>query len=81
MSYQRVDAYLDPLGLVKLPDGTIAHELELAFTDAIPSDPHRVIGPAWCQINAARAREFAFELLVLADQAEHARTSTRREEL
>ncbi len=28
MSYQRVDAYLDPLGLVKLADGTIAHDLE-----------------------------------------------------
>ena len=77
MSYQRVDAHLDPLGLVALPDGTIARELELVFTDPIPCDPHRVTGPAWCQVDAVRAREFAFELLVLADEAEHARTNPR----
>ncbi len=81
MSYSQVAAQLDPLGLVALPDGTLARELELVFTGHIACDPCREVEPAWCSIDAVRAREFAFELLVLADQAEHARTSTRREEL
>ena len=68
----RVRAYLDPLGIEQLPDGSWRRGIEMVFCDDPDRDPLGVFEPV-CPIDAPRARELAFELLMLAELAERPR--------
>ena len=67
--YGHVRAYLDPLGIEQLPDGRWRQRIEMVFCDDSDRDPVGVREPV-CPIDAAQARELAFELLMLAELAE-----------
>jgi hypothetical protein len=56
-----VHAAIDPDQLEQYPNGVRVQEIELTFTDEQDAP-----------IDARRARELAFELLILAEQAEQA---------
>jgi hypothetical protein len=71
--YGHVRAYLDPLGLVRFPDGSCQYEIELALTNDPERDPVSILDPV-CTLDAARARELAFQLLELAEHATPMRT-------
>jgi hypothetical protein len=74
--YGHVRAYLDPLGIEQLPDGRWRQSIEMVFCDDRDRDPLGVVEPV-CQIDAARARELAFELLMLAELAERGMETPR----
>lgn len=67
--YRHVRAYLDPLGIEHLTDGRRRQRIEVMFCDDPDGDPVAVFEPV-CPIDAARARELAFELLGRAERAE-----------
>jgi hypothetical protein len=74
--YGRVRAYLDPLGIEQLPDGRLRQRIEIVFCDDPDRDPLEVFEPV-CPIDAARARELAFELLMLAELDERGMETPR----
>ena len=67
--YGHVRAYLDPLGIEQLADGSLRRRIEIVFCDDPDRDPLEVFEPV-CPIDAITAREPAFELLMLAELAE-----------
>jgi hypothetical protein len=68
--YCEVHAAVNPDGLEEYPNGIRIQEIELLFTDDPDRPSWRALQPAVCAIDARRARELAFELLVLAEVAE-----------
>jgi len=65
-----VRAALDPEALEEYPNGVGVQEIELTFTSDPDAPSWRQATPVMCQIDARRAREPAFELLILAERAE-----------
>lgn len=69
--FHEVQVHIDPDSAEQLPNGVWHQPIELVLTD----DPDRPIWkqlpPAVCWLDPARARELAFELLMLAEVAEH----------
>jgi hypothetical protein len=72
--YGHVRAYLDPLGLVRLPDGSYRREIELTLSNDPDRDPPSLADPV-CSLDVDRARQLAQQLLVLAWHAKHRRRS------
>jgi len=68
--YEHIRVYLDPLGLVRLPDGSYQQEIELVLSDDPDRDPRSLADPV-CSLNAELARRLAARLLALAEHAEH----------
>jgi hypothetical protein len=66
--YTRVGGYRDRLGAEELPDGQL--QITVVMFDDSEAPGWRTIRPAVCQLRPDRAREFAFELLALANAAE-----------
>lgn len=69
-AYSRVHAAADPTMLDEYPDGTCVQMIEVVFNDDLDRPLWRMLEPAVCTIDARRARELAFELLMLAEVAE-----------
>jgi len=72
--YSHTRVYLDPLGLVLLPDGSCRREIELVLTDDPDREPPSLADPV-LRLDADLARQLASELLELAELAEHPRRS------
>lgn len=68
--YCHVSAQVDPDKLEEFPNGIRVQEIELVFDDDPERPVWRALAPAVCAIDATRARELAFELLMLAEIAE-----------
>ena len=68
--YCEVHAAVNPDDLQEYPNGIRVQEIELVLTDDPDRPSWRALAPAVCAINATRARELAFELLMLAEVAE-----------
>ncbi len=69
-SYCEAQVQLDPDQFEEYPNGIRIQEIELIFTDDPERPSWRAAQPAACAIDARRAREFAFELLMAAELAE-----------
>jgi hypothetical protein len=69
-SYSTVHAACNPDGIDEHPDGTSFQPIELVLNDEEDKPIWRALEPAVCTIDARRARELVFELLVLAEVAE-----------
>jgi hypothetical protein len=69
-SYSHIHAACDPSLTDEYPDGTSYQTIELVFNDDPDRPLWRMLEPAVCTIDARRARELAFELLLLAEAAE-----------
>ena len=67
--YAHARAALDPLGTIYLDDGGRLQDVSVILIDQPDSEP---VGIA---LLACQARELAFELLELAEQADRERTS------
>jgi hypothetical protein len=63
-------AQLDPNGIEEYPNGIRIQEIQLVLGDDPDVPVWRSLQPAVCGIDARRARELAFELLMLAEVAE-----------
>jgi hypothetical protein len=74
--YSHTRAYLDPLGLVLLSDGSYGQEIELVLSEAPDRETPNLADPV-VRLDGARARALAHELLALAEQAEHIRPRRR----
>ena len=72
--YGHVRVALDPLGTVYFDDGSRRQQIELVLSDDPDRDPSSLADPV-CALDSSRARELAFELLQLAEQADRMRTS------
>jgi hypothetical protein len=68
--YSEVHAAVNPDDLQEYPNGIRVQEIEVVFNDDPERPRWRALTPVACAINAARARELAFELLMLAEVAE-----------
>jgi hypothetical protein len=68
--YINVHAALDPEALEEYPNGVRVQEIELTFTSDPDAPSWRQATPVACPIDARRARQLAFELLILAEHAE-----------
>jgi hypothetical protein len=68
--YEHIRVHLDPLGLVRLPDGSYQQQIELVLSDDPDRDPPSLADPV-CSLDAEPARRLAARLLELAEQAEH----------
>ena len=68
--YCEVHAAVNPDDLQEYPNGIRVQEIELVFNDDPERPSWRALTPAVCAIDATRARELAFELLMLAEVAE-----------
>jgi hypothetical protein len=68
--YTRVGAYRDQFRAEEFPNGIGQQEITVVMTDDSDAPSWRTLGPAVCHLAANRAREFAFELLSLADATE-----------
>jgi hypothetical protein len=68
--YTRVGAYRDRLAAEELPNGIRRHKITVVMTDDSEAPNWRTIRPAVCHLPADRAREFALQLLALAQAAE-----------
>jgi hypothetical protein len=69
-SYCEVDIHLDPDQFEDYPHGIRIHDIEVIFTDDPELPSWRAAAPVTCAIDARRAREVAFELLMAAEVAE-----------
>ncbi len=69
--YSEVHAHIDPDQFDEFPNGICVQEIDLIFNDDPDRPAWKALQPAVCAIGAARARELAFELLMLAELAEH----------
>jgi hypothetical protein len=67
--YRHVIAELDPLGVVRWPDGSWDQEIEITLTNDPDRDPRSLSDPV-CSIHPERARELARGLLALAANAQ-----------
>lgn len=68
--YCEVHAGVNPDDLQEFPNGIRLQEIELAFSDDPDRPSWRAAAPVACTIDSVRARELAFELLMLAEVAE-----------
>jgi len=68
--YCQIHAAVDPDQLEEYPNGVRVQEIEVVFNDDPEVPSWRAAKPAVCLIDARRARELAFELLMLAEVAE-----------
>ncbi len=69
-SYCEAQVQLDPDQFEEYPNGICIQEIELIFTDDPECPSWRAAQPVICAIDARRARELAFELLMAAALAE-----------
>lgn len=72
--YGHARADLDPLGLVRLPDGSDRGEIELTLSNDPDREAPSLADPV-CSLDVDRARQLAQRLLVLAWQSEHRQRS------
>ena len=70
-NYHEAQIQLDADRLEDYPNGIRVQEIQLVFTDDPELPSWRAAEPVICAIDARRAREFAFELLMAAEVAEH----------
>jgi hypothetical protein len=68
--YTNVHTDVDPGQAEVFPNGIRRQEINVLMTDESPCPIWRALAPAVCGIDAARARELAFELLMAAEVAE-----------
>lgn len=68
--YCEAQVQLDPDQFEEYPNGVCVQDLELIFTDDPERPSWRAAQPVSCTIEARRARELAFELLMAAEVAE-----------
>ena len=68
--YCEVHAAVNPQDLQEYPNGIRVQEISVVMTDESGAPIWRAVPPAFCDIEAARARELAFELLMAAEVAE-----------
>lgn len=68
--YCEVQVQLDPDQLQEFPNGIRLQEIELILSEDPERPSWRAAEPALCAIDARRARELAFELLMVAELAE-----------
>jgi hypothetical protein len=68
--YCEVHAAVNPDDLQEYPNGIRVQEIELVFNDDPELPWWHALAPVVCAIDATRARELAFELLMLAEVAE-----------
>jgi hypothetical protein len=68
--YFSISAQVNPDQLEEYPNGIRIQEIELILTDDPEIPIWRQAEPAVCAIDARRARELAFELLMAAEVAE-----------
>jgi hypothetical protein len=68
--YREAQVQLDPDQFEQYPNGIRIQEIELIFTDDPERPSWRAAQPVICAIDARRARELAFELLMAAEVAE-----------
>lgn len=69
-SYSQIHAACDPSLTDEYPDGSCFQPVEVVLGDDPGRPLWKSLEPAVCVIDARRAREFAFELLMLAEVAE-----------
>jgi hypothetical protein len=69
-SYTRVGAYRDRLLAHEFPNGIRQQQITMVMSDNSEAPSWRTVRPAICHLRPDRARQFAFELLALADAAE-----------
>lgn len=72
---QEIRALIDPKQLELAADASLLQHVSLIMTDDPPPDEHSppALGPAAVTLRPSDARELAFELLSLAEQAERMR--------
>lgn len=68
--YCHVSAQVHPDQLEEYPNGVRIQEIEIVLHDDPDRPSWRALAPALCTIDARRARELAFELLMAAEIAE-----------
>jgi hypothetical protein len=68
--YCETQVQLDPDQFEEYPNGIRIQDIELIFTDDPERPSWRAVEPVICAIDARRARELAFELLMAAEVAE-----------
>lgn len=68
--YCHVQAQVDPDQFEEYPNGITVQEIELVFGEDPDAPIWRQVEPVACTIDARRARELAFELLMAAEVAE-----------
>jgi hypothetical protein len=61
---------LDPDRFEEYPNGVCVQDIEIVLSDDPERPSWRATPPACCPIDARRARELAFELLMAAELAE-----------
>jgi hypothetical protein len=69
-TYSQVHAAADPSLVDEYPDGSCYQTIEIVFNDQADKPIWKALEPAVCLIDARKARELAFELLMLAEVAE-----------
>jgi hypothetical protein len=69
--YHQAHARLDAENAEPLPNGRWRQEIEHVFSDDPDRPSWQALEPAVCALAAFQARELAFELLTLAEVAEH----------
>jgi hypothetical protein len=75
--YCEIHALIDPDQFEEYPNGIRVQEIDLTITEDPGVPAWRAAPAAVCRIDARRAREFAFELLTLAEAAERHEESPR----
>jgi len=68
--YFNVTAHVHPDQLEEYPNGVRVQGIEIVLHDDPDRPAWRAMVPALCAIDARRARELAFELLMAAEMAE-----------
>ena len=68
--YTDIHANVDPDQAEVFANGIRRQEISVVMSDNCDAPIWRALQPAVCAIDATRARELAFELLVLAEVAE-----------
>jgi hypothetical protein len=68
--YSHVSVQVEPDQLECYPNGVVVQEIELILGDDPERPIWRMLDPVVCTIDARRARELAFELLMAAEVAE-----------
>ena len=68
--YCHIQAHLDPDQFEEYPNGITIQEIELVLSDDPDAPIWHQVQPVACAIDARRARELAFELLMAAEVAE-----------
>jgi hypothetical protein len=68
--YHEAHAQVDPDSAEQLPNGRWRQEIELIFIDDPDRPLWKALEPVVCALDAAQARDLAFELVMLAEVAE-----------